>query len=196
MVVVFCSLNQCNKPDFLSEKELSEFILDPNNELVKDKEVNGVQVKVCYQPTDLMVAQELRASRQPSNERILKARQKFSGHYYFIASFSKDNKELISPSNQGLPGFSDLLQTVSFRMGDKINLTTPSQDTLLVADYIYNRTFGMGQSTDILFVFDRKKAQGQKYVQFNLDEFGLGIGKQSFQFDTRNLEETPKIFKL
>src|SRR5258706_799815 len=160
ILFVACSLYQCGRPDYLSEKDLSEFIRNQNNELIKDKEVNGVEIKICYRPTDLMVAQELRSNKQPDDEKILKARQKYEGHYYFIASVSKDKKELLSPSNQGLSGFSDLLQTVSFRMGDKVNLTTPLQDTLAVADYIYNRTFGMGQSTDILFVFDKKKAEG------------------------------------
>jgi hypothetical protein len=194
ILFIMCSLYQCGRPEYLTEKELSEFIRNSANELIKEKKVDGVGIKICYRPTDLLVAQELKGSQQPTVDKISKARQKFGGHYYFIASFSKDRKELVSPSNQGLPGFSDLLQTISFQMGDKVNLTTPLQDTIVVADYIYNRTFGIGQSTDILFVFDKKKAESQKYVEFNLDEFGLGIGKQSFRFETKYLEDAPKIF--
>jgi hypothetical protein len=66
---------------------------------------------------------------------------------------------------------------------------------LYVADYIYNRTFGMNGSTDILFVFDKTKAVGREYVQFNLEEFGLGIGKQIVRFELEDIEKCPRIYR-
>ena len=192
--ILTLSLHRCGVPDHLAEKELVRFVQSEKNGLTEEKEVDGIVIKVSYRPTDLMVAQELRNQAKPTEEAIVKARNKYQGHYYFTVSLSKDSKELISPSNQGLSSFSDLLQTISFRMSEIVNLTT-GKDTIHVADYIYNRTFSLGSSTDMLFVFEKSKAIGKEYVQFNLNEFGLGIGKQSFQFKTVDLNSAPKIFQ-
>jgi hypothetical protein len=56
-----------------------------------------------------------------------------------------------------------------------------------------NRTYGLSSTTDLLFVFNKKKAAGTDWVQFNLNEFGLGLGNQRFRFSTMDLEETPQI---
>jgi hypothetical protein len=193
--LAFCFLLLgCGRPDYLSEVELSRFILDESNGLVKEINTNGFLLKIHYRPTDLMVAQEMRTVTTPSVKAIEEARKKYKGHYYFILSLSKEGKEVLSPAAQGMVGFSDLLQTLSFRMAEKVNLTT-AKDTIFVADYIYNRTFGMSASTDLLFVFDKAKAKGQEFIQLNLDEFGLGIGSKSVRFDIDKLENSPKIYR-
>ena len=185
----------CGKPRYLPENELIEFARNERNGLVRSVQMGDIEMEVTYRPTDLLVAQELKSYQQPTNDQISVVREKYKNHYYFVLSLSKGGRELLSPANQGVPGFSDLLQTISFRLGEKVFLTTQSQDTIAAADYVYNRTFGMGQSTDILFVFDNAEAVGQEYIHLNFDEFGIGIGKQSFRFFIRDLEGCPKIFK-
>jgi hypothetical protein len=196
LLAVAVLFQTCGSPEYLSEPELVKYCQSKDNGLVSEKEIGEVKIKVVYRPTDLVVAQELRNQNNVSEEAVLSARKKYNGHYYFVLSLSlsKDNKELLSPANQGLAGFSSLLQTVSFGMSNEANLTC-GRDTIPVADYVYNRTFSLGNSTDLLFVFDKAKAMGKEHIQFNLEEFGLGVGKQSFQFKTSDLEKAPKIFQ-
>jgi hypothetical protein len=188
-------LYACNAPEYLSEKELSTFIIDEDNGLSKSIISNDIKVTVTYRPTDLLASQELRTFPEVTAQQILDARVKYQDHYYFLVSLSRSNNELIIPSSQGLSSFSDLLNTISFHMADIAKLTTSGQDTIPVADYIYNRTFGMSNSTDLLFVFEKPKTQNHRSISFNLDEFGVGIGKQSFEFNAFTLESAPKIYK-
>jgi hypothetical protein len=92
-----------------------------------------------------------------------------------------------------LDEYGDLLNTLSFRMHEYVSMTTAKQDTIPVGDFMLNRTFGMSSSTDVLFVFDRAKAKDVDWVQFNLNEFGLGVGNQRFRFDVDDLENAPQV---
>jgi hypothetical protein len=184
----------CGKPEYLSEVELGQYILDESNGVIKEVSSNGVVLKAIYHPTDLLVAQEMKTVAAPTDKAIEDIRNKYKNHYYFIVSLSKDGKEVLSPAAQGMAGFSSLLQTLSFGMAEKVNLTTPT-DTIFVADYIYNRTFGLSNSTDLLFVFEKAKAQGQESVQLNVEEFGLGLGSRALSFSTSALDNCPKIYK-
>jgi hypothetical protein len=193
--VILLATTSCSQPDYLSESGLSKFISE-GDKFSKTISANQTEIKITYKPTDLLVAQELRSVKDPSSQQISEVRNKYGSHYYFIISFSYNDAEVLNPSAVGQGHFSTLLQTMSFRMGEVINLTTSANDTIPVADYIYNRTFGLSRSTDLLFVFDKEKAKGREWIQINLDEFGLGVGKQSVQFQVNDLETTPKIYKL
>lgn len=194
MSVVLLTQVRCGRPEYLSEKDLLEFVSDEKNRLCKTVSGGGIDAKVIYRPTDLLVAQELIKSKEPSPDQIEKARKKYGDYYYFILSLSKDDREVITPASLGSSRFGDLLQTVSFRMGQFVNLTTSSSDTIAVSDYVYNRTFGMGSSSDLMMVFSRERCIGQQWVQFNLREFGLGIGNQSLRFNVKDLNRAPKIY--
>jgi hypothetical protein len=188
-------LFSCGPPEHLSEQELSRYIIDEDHDLSKSIQVNDKKIQITYRPTDLLVAQELNQSHDATADEVRKLREKYDPYYYFIVSFSDSGKEVLNNSAADFTGFSELLQTISFRMADVINLTTPKQDTIPLADFVYNRTFGLSKSTDILVVFSKTQIKGSDWIQVNLDEFGLGVGKQSLRFDTYTLDTAPKIFK-
>lgn len=192
--ILNCLICSCNSPEYLPEKDLHSYVLDEDNELAKSVAAGNTKIKVIYRPTDLLVAQELRSSASPSREEIAGKREKYRHHYYFILSLSQSGKDILTPNGQA--GFSELLQTISFRMNEVVNLTTSQRDTISVADFVYNRTFGLSNSTDILLVFDKSEIGKTEKIWINLDEFGLGLGRQSIEFDVRKLEEAPGIYKL
>ncbi|MBI3218344.1 MAG: hypothetical protein HYZ44_02425 [Bacteroidetes bacterium] len=176
----------------VSEEEMKKYIRDVDNGLRQSITTGEFTVEATYQPTDLFVLRELGSSK-PDTASLKKWYTKYGGHYYFILSISKNGKEAISPTQMPYDQFSDLLQTVSFRMGEYTNMTTSKKDTIPLADFIYNRTFGMATGTDILMVFDKKKAAETDWVQINLQELGLGLGTQNFRFDRKRLDEAPEI---
>jgi hypothetical protein len=184
-------LPSCNQPKVQTQEELLAYVMAEDHGLVKSLEVNETQIKVIYRPTDLLAGQEVGQGEHPDPHTIAKVRNKYSPYYYFILSLSKQHKEIIDPAAQGFSQFSSLLQTVAFRLTDAVHLSTAKKDTIPVVDYYYQRTFGMGQSTDVLFAFQKAKAKGADWVEFNLDEFGLGIGKQSLRFKVQDLEKAP-----
>jgi len=190
--VLTMSVQSCSAPSYLSEKDLKAYLLDRDNGLSKEHVLKGNKSIVTYRPTDLLVLQEARGTTKVDSSTLARLQQKYQNHYYFILSLSKDNKEA-EYQQQGMGQFSDLVQTLSFRMPEHVNMTTNSRDTIPVGDYIYPRTYGMSNASTLMFAFNKEKIKNTEWVQFNLKEFGLGIGNQNFRFKTSDLENTPRI---
>ncbi|MEO1054882.1 MAG: hypothetical protein AAFX87_29885 [Bacteroidota bacterium] len=180
-------------PQFLSEKELQAYVQDIDNGLSKKKAFKGYEVQVTYRPQDLLIAQETRGATEVDVKELEKLTKKYEDYYYFILSLSRDNKEALYKTGGGYDQFSDMVQTLSFRMANHVNMTTAGRDTIEVADYVFPRTYGMGGATNLMFVFNKKEAEGDEWVQLNLKEFGLGLGNQNFRFRKEDLDGAPKI---
>jgi hypothetical protein len=100
---------------------------------------------------------------------------------------------VLQPVDGGSTNFSAMVETLSFRMGEYVALVTSSRDTIPVQDFVLDRTYGMSKSTDLLFVFDKAAAKDSDWIQFNLDEFGLGLGNHRFRFSKEKLDEVPQL---
>jgi hypothetical protein len=185
-----CNLS-CSAPEVNTAEELNQYIQEADHNLAKRTEINGYTLTVTFKPTDLIVSQEL-GEAQTSQADLDQLEKKYSNYYYFILSLSKNNREALQPSETG-DQYSDLVQTLSFRMNEYASLTTSAQDTIPVGDFMLNRTFGLSASTDLLFVFNKEKASGKDWVQFNLNEFGLGLGNQRFRFKIEDIESVPRL---
>jgi len=185
------SIVGCSTPTSLAPSELDKYVLDFEHGLIQKTQINGYSIEVYNKPTDLWVLQEIKDIKF-DNVVVDKLREKYGQYYYFILNLSRDNREALHAN--GADGqYSDLVQTLSFRMGAFVNLTTSKHDTISLGDFVLNRTYGMSDATSLLFVFDREKAKNSEWVQFNLNEFGLGVGNQRFRFDTKHLNQVPKI---
>jgi hypothetical protein len=125
--------------------------------------------------------------------KVNELRKRYDPYLYFVVSLSKNDREALHQVDRAQYG--DLVQTMSFRMPEYVTMTTSDHDTIPVGDFMLNRTYGMSTSTDLLFVFSREKAKDREWVQFNLNEFGLGVGNQRFRFRTEDLKNVPKIYK-
>jgi len=175
----------------LSGEELTAFVADESHGLSKSVTAgNNVTVKVTYRPTDLWVYQEI-GKHNATTQQIDTLRKKYSQYLYFILSLSANNKEALHQAASDQYG--DLVQTLSFRMNNYVTLTTSANDSIPVGDFMLNRTYGMSNSTDLLFVFTKEKAKGKDWIQFNLNEFGLDIGNQRFRFEMSDLENIPEV---
>lgn len=180
----------CKPKTFSTEKELIAYLQEEGNGLKKTNEVGDYKITVTYRPTDLLVLQEV--GEKPTDEAIEKAKSKYQNYYYFILSLSKSGKEALDQS-QGFGQYSEMVQKLSFRVPEFVNMTTSANDTIPVADFILNRTYGLGNSTDILVVFNKEKAKGQEWVQFNLNEFGMNLGNNRIRFRVSDLQNCPRL---
>jgi hypothetical protein len=187
--LLFLAVAAC-KPQFLAPADLRAYISDEDNGLKKTIKLKDTQVTVLYRPTDLLVYQEI-GDDTTNAAKIRELRTKYDQNLYFILSLSTASKESLHLTTGSQ--YSDLVQTLSFQMSEYVSMTTAANDTIPVADFILNRTYGMSNSTDLLFVFDKDKAKGKDWVQFNLNEFGLGMGNQRFRFNVKDLDEVPEI---
>ena len=177
--------NACNKT--LTPKELISYVNNPDNGLVQEKKINSTQLKLAYKPYRLLAYQEIQAEDSLIKEKKEKILNKYCNQHYFVLSISKNGKEILNnAANQ--QKFSQLVNQLAFEIGQKVVLTTAERDTIQLLDFHYPRMYGMASSTDILFVFEKKK-KNTDYLTFYLDEIGLKTGKTQFKIFTRNIEK-------
>jgi len=180
------------RPGYLTQEELIAYMSDEENGLKKSTVIGETRINVLFKPVDLLVAQEV-AGESGDAVKVSNLREQYVKYFYFIVSLSKNYEEALNPADGGLDQHSNLLHTLSFQMNEYVTLTTNTSDTIPVGDFMLNRTFGLGEDTQLLFVFNREKAQGKEWVQFNLNEFGLGVGNQRFRFRIKDLLNVPTI---
>ena len=185
-VIVSCSVRS------YSEQEIKAYIQDQHHGLKKEKQVKGYCVAVTYRPADLLVTQELYRS-DPDQHDPEGIREKYKHHYYFTLSLSQKDREALYSIEGRHRQFSELLQRLAFEMNKHVELTTQEQDTIPVADYIFSRTYDFGRMSNLLFAFHKEKVGEDEWVQFNLNEFGLGLGNQNFRFRKKDLDGVPGI---
>ena len=188
-VVFILFIVGCGNSAHLPPEKLSAFVIDEEHGLKKTAVLNNINIEVTYRPVDLLVYQEIGKQVVDAKE-IGIIRKKYNQYIYFVLSLSKDNREALHQA--GGSQYGELVQTLSFRMNDYVTLTTAANDTIPVGDFMLNRTYGMSSSTDLLFAFDKGKTIGQDWIQFNLNEFGLGIGNQRFRFAMEDIEKVPE----
>jgi hypothetical protein len=174
---------------YLSDKDLIKYVQNEKNGLKQKQKAGEVDIIITYRPTDLLVIQELGEQRTTSAIEI--ARKKFQQYYYFMLSLSKNGKEALH-QNESYNQYSDLVQKLSFRLPEYVTMTTLN-DTIPVADFYLNRTFGLASSTDLLIVFEKAKAKNSETIQININEFGMNTGNCRFKFRKSDIDECPVI---
>jgi hypothetical protein len=190
-LIAVCACSACSKSTVASEEELEIHIADENHGLVKTADVDDISIRVAFRPTELLVAQEL-GQDEPDSATLNRLYKKYSRNLYFIMSLSKRNAEALH-SLDSYEEYSELLQVMSFRMNEFTTLTTSENDTIPVADFLINRTYGLASSTDLLFVFPREKIKDDEWIQFKISEFGLKTGLQTFEFLMSDIDAVPGI---
>ncbi|MEL7145778.1 MAG: hypothetical protein AAFO69_05385 [Bacteroidota bacterium] len=174
-----------------NEQELQTYVADPSNGVSKQKQSGGLDFTVTFRPTDLLVAQTLDGDLEAA--KVSSLRKQYGSYAYFVLEMKAEGRDVLYGTAADQAHFNEALQTLSFRMGDYVTLTTANRDTIPVADYTYARTFGMARQTSLLFAFNKEQFQGQEWVSFNLNEFGLRAGDQRFRFKVSDLESVPHI---
>lgn len=177
---------------FKSAEDLQSFITKEKNGLLKSKEVGNINIKIAHRPTDLLINQELN-NKSYTEEDVNRLREKYDKYAYFTLSLSANNQEIEAYNVSGQGDFGARVQQLSFGMSDLVEIHTNQQDTVQVADYVYQRTFGVGNSSDMLFAFEKEKLKDSKWLQFQLGDIGLGIGLNRFRFNTKDIKSVPKI---
>jgi len=186
--VVACS----GYEEYVSEDELVAYIQDEANGLRQVKRANQLDIQVSYRPNQLLILQE--AGPYPDSLQLSMAHQIFDKNCYFTVDLTVEGKNaLYQMGSNG--SFSELLNTLSFGMSDKVLLTTSNQDTLAIQDYLFNRTYGVGASS-LLFAFEAFDPTQVKWIDFHFSEFGMHSGNQVFRFQGSNIAQIPKLKEL
>ncbi len=185
-------LTSCQQKTFDTKEALMAYVSDINNGYTQHKSVNGTDFSITYRPTDMLVSQEM--TEEMSRAQIDSLRNKYESYLYFNLSLSKNNREILSNMSNSRGEFGAMVNQLAFGMRDKVHLISQKRDTLDLLDYVYPRLYGMGQATDIIFVYpkDEKLMQGE-FVHFTIGDIGINTGEVGFKIPVEGIKNEPKL---
>ncbi len=170
----------CGRKTFDTTDQLWEYIKDPDNNYLQEKNIRGVDYKLLYKPHDLLVNQALGEER--SDSLIKKYKDKYKDHLYFTLSMSKSGHELLSHLARDRNQFGAMVNQLAFGMNEKVHMYTPKKDTLPMTDFIYPRMYGMSGTTSILFVYPKRVEDlKEDYLNFTINDLGFHTGEVKFK---------------
>lgn len=178
-------LVSCDREEVNSAEELKSYVREPANNLTQKTILNGYEVSVSYKPADLLIYQEI-GGDPIDHQKLFNIEKKYRDKYYFVVSVVK-NASIESESEQSR--FRDL----SASLTQFLSITTSDNDTLREDGLSVEGTNLLNGSTEIIFVVSKEKTKSREWIQFNLDEFGLGLGDREFKFHIHDLEAVPKL---
>jgi hypothetical protein len=190
ILFIFWSCNKTKKS--IKKDELISYISDPRNDLIKEKEINGIKLVLLFEPSSLLALTDYEAADNKDETLLNKLNKKYTDHYYFILKISKNGKEAIRQLGSDQK-YSDMVQTFSFGMSDYINLIIPPTDTISLSNYVFEQTFGLTDANRILLCFPKSKAIDGEAIYINVGECGFGIGTTRFEFKRSSIENIPPL---
>lgn len=188
LVAGLALLGAC-QPTQLPAGALADYVADPAHHLRQVQQVGTTEISVTYQPVDLLVARE-----SPDNlhreATVDSLRHKYQGSSFFLLSLARNGQEVLQP-RAGFADYSELLQTLAFRMGEHVQVITSRGDTLRPSNYYLDRTYASASASQLLFAFPRLPSGGT--WRFRIQEFGLGTGNLSFPFEAPSVLAAPTL---
>jgi hypothetical protein len=175
----------------LSYEKYLKYINDPVHGLVQERTINGIDIKVTYRPSELLVYQELHNHDSISKDDIREARERYDKQYYIVLSLSQGGKEILSNTTDRQQ-YSAILSELAFGIGQYLTLTTTKSDTLHLIDFQYSRMFDMTNSTDILFAYENKSRKPEN-LMLSFQEFGMKTGNFRFVFKKQNIFKANRL---
>lgn len=182
----------CGQNTFDSEKELLIYIKNTENGYHYEKAIGNVAYTLTYRPTDMLVKQELGNNYSPKDVEIL--RKKYGEYLYFNLGMRVNSQELLNSQTGDRNAFGAMVNQLAFGMGEKVHLISQKRDTIPMADYIYPRTYGMSNSTNILLVYPKdKRFLTEEFFYVTIEDLGLSTGEIGFKIPVNSLEKEPQI---
>jgi hypothetical protein len=186
----------CSRPSYVNEVELRRIINDEENGLKKTIESNKIKVIATYKPSDLVALNEIKSLKKhigsKATDSIL---SQYSKNYFFILSFSIDNKSVITQVASSIRDA--VLNKFNYELKENIFITYNSNrgndDTLQLSAYMYASMFGAANSDDVIISFNKEELRNTKQFVINIKDLS-DIGKtEKIIFNTDNIEKLPKI---
>jgi len=190
LLVLLSSCSDSKKP--LSKSELINYVQSASHGLSKTLYNGDVSIRLNFQPSSLLVAQELEMEDIQDTAAIARLEKKYGDQYYFLLQLSHKGKEAIREVGS-FSKYSEMVQLLSFGLHNFVILTTLQKDTIPLSDYHFDNMYGNSNANSILLVFNKEKLRNKDYLEINISEFGLGAGSMKFQFDRNRIERVPPL---
>lgn len=186
----------CDTGNSLNREDYISWIENTNNHLTKVVIDGGVKYTVTYCPKDYMIAKEFKGT--VSDEVYSRRINDLEGFEYFKLRISReDNKgEVLLYGLGSQTEYNNRVDYLSYGFEENLILVkNNNKDTLLPALFHFERTYGVVNYLDFLISFREDTAYANDKIQFVIDDVVFGNGIIAYDFNRKDLIDSPK-FKI
>lgn len=191
LIIVIVSVATACKREY-SYEAFVQYVNDPKSGLVLSKNVNGVDFKVTYWPSELIAWPETNNSTDISLEEWEQLLNHYNQYLYFKVEISGKGQEILNAVVHNRQKYSQLVNDLMFGMNEKLRLINPGVDTLELVDVHTPRFYGIAAATQLICVFSRETADIHN-LRLEIDDTGLYTGDIRFEFAGKKLRKIPKL---
>lgn len=177
------------KNSISNKAELFNYINNPSNGLAKVAEIRGIQIKLIFQPWELIAGK--RMGKKKIDKDVHGVLKDLSEKYFFVLCLSSHDKELLRQLDFNT--YSEIVKVLSFRMGAFISAIPDNGKPVEPLECLFQPTYGLSNSNNLLIVFDKKSIGEFKKLRIVIHEFGLSTGSQSFKFESNNINKLSSL---
>ena len=183
----------CTSNMFDSKTEMLAFLGAEENGFKQSKSINGVDFTLMYRPTDLMVHQDWKQSKDLTI--IPELRKKYEDYIYINLSISRNKKDILSTHIGGKNEYGQMVNTMSFSVGNSIHLIgQQSKDTLSTEDFISPRLYGLNKASSVLLIYPRTNLiDREEELVLSIEDFGLNTGNVKFKIPSSIIKDQPTL---
>ena len=197
-IILTLVLNACSTSS-LEPKEYISWISNPENQLVKEKYVGGLHLKLQYLTPEYLAYNDIQKQSLERTDFVLDSVLSFyENGYSFTLTLSPDErkvegKDVMYSDITSLNDFQERVLQMNFELGDMIELST-SDNFLKPAISSFENVYGLkkGRSIYIVFVDEKNTIKGED-IKVSFDDLIFNTGKSSFNFTYKQLNSIPKL---
>ncbi len=194
LFMVVCLLSGCKKQTINSMEDYLAWLNDSENGLMKERIINGLQIKVKYLPPEYLAVTDRSSGKTDSLKNY------YSQSLTFLLSINPDQlnqKDVVYKDVNNYIDYKSRIYQLSFRLDELISVEIEDVRLKPVLTSFEN-VYGIKQGRDIIVVFtpadDRQSellASGN--IDFILNDEIFSTGISHFQFLRGDIENAPEI---
>jgi hypothetical protein len=189
----------CQQRVITDKKEYFNYLSDPKNGLIKEKETSDIKIKVKYLSSDFLAFNQLRESKKVSTDLKDSIRKTFDNSITFILNIGPSDELYGDITRLGLENykeFAERIEEMAFNAGEWIRLTVNEKEYRPVLTKLESIN-AIENSRNFIVVFSSEKNTKKDLRNYDLcftytdDLFHTGTNK--FIFRTEDIEKVPSF---
>lgn len=191
VLLLLLLMESCDRSE-LGAGALEQYLLEEKNGLVKSSEENNVNVQAVFRPSSLIAFQELKSLGGVSDNVKLEIKSRYRCNVYILVNIRQSNQDPLyrmeAPSQ-----YSETVKQLAFRMSENAYLLTSGSDTIRAGDFVFPHMYGMSDAVSVMFAFPMKGHEDYDWLDFELRDPGMNIGRRTFRFLRSDLDKIPEL---
>ncbi|HYG53326.1 MAG TPA: hypothetical protein VD905_20650 [Flavobacteriales bacterium] len=185
--------------EYPSELSASEFVdwKKTEKQLTGEHRSEEMTFKVCYQPAEWLALKSL--GYDANAEAISKEAENYQDLMYFTLRLQLNSAqtELLKYKSKDNREYQERVNYYSFKVQKDIRIVVDGKDTLPCNISHFERAFNVTNYADLMLGFSKeelnKVAQDWKTITIVFNDKIFGNGTIAFQFERKQLSNTPKL---